>query len=72
MSRAQPAAGLSVTLVEKSSAVGLNPAKARLPRCGGGCFLPTSADLPLKQKISYIFDFSCYISSTVLKNDWNT
>ena len=52
MSRAQPAAGLSVTLVEKSSAVGLNPAKARLPRCGGGGFLPTSADLPLKQKKS--------------------
>jgi hypothetical protein len=45
MRRAQPAAGFSVTLVAKSSAAGLNPPKARLPRCGCGLgFLPPSAE----------------------------
>jgi len=52
MRRAQPAAGLSVTVVAKSSADGLNPAKARLPRCGGGFgFLPPSADEALQGRI---------------------
>jgi hypothetical protein len=51
MRSAQPAAGFSATPPEKSSAVGLNPPKARLPRCGGGggCFdfFAASAELAL-------------------------
>jgi hypothetical protein len=73
MSSAQPAAaaGFSDTAL-KSSAVGLNPAKARLPRCGaGGDFLPASADFALQNEKtieSNNYSYFCFILSLRLSN----